>query len=258
MTDFSVVPVPIYQDNYVWIILSGEAAWVVDPGDHRPVIAALEDHGRRPTGVLVTHHHWDHITGVEPLINHYGGEIPVYGPRNSAIPGVNRAVGEGDRIPFGSHAIEVWETPGHTRDHLSYYLPWARSLFCGDTLFSAGCGRLYDGSMEQLYASLRRIAQLPGDTDIYCTHEYTLANLDFALAVESRNPALLRRRQEALRLRHQQRPTLPTRLAAELQFNPFLRTSTADVCAAVKNAAGLVRNDDFLIFAELRKWKNRH
>ena len=254
MTPFSAVPVPIYQDNYVWLIQSGEATWVVDPGDHEPVLAALAQHRRSLDGILVTHHHWDHITGIAPLLEHYGN-VPVYGPAGALI---SHPVREGNRVLLGKLTAQVWETPGHTRDHVSFYLPQAGALFCGDTLFSAGCGRLFDGTMEQLYASLRRIAALPGATRIYCTHEYTLANLNFALAVEPANADLKRRREEAIALRRSGQPTLPAELAWELRINPFLRTQHSEVRASVKKEADLTENDDFLIFRELRMWKNRY
>lgn len=260
MPSFKVEPIPIYQDNYVWLLLIGPSTWVVDPGDHVPVIAALHRHNRSPDGILVTHGHWDHVTGVTALVDAYAdlGGIPVYGSPLCQHPSVDHPVREGDRIDLGGLTAEVWETPGHTRDHLSFYIPAVDSLFCGDTLFAAGCGRLFDGSMEQLYRSLKRIATLSDHTKVYCTHEYTLANLAFALAVEP-NSAALQQRQKACRAQRDiGLPSLPTDLATELATNPFLRTGQASVQQSVKKSTGLTARDDFLIFSELRKWKNRY
>lgn len=261
MVAFRVEPIPIYEDNYVWLLHIGGATWVVDPGDHVPVREALLRQNRQPNGILVTHGHWDHVTGIAPLVQAFAGNtvpIPVYGSPLCQHPAIDHPVREGDRIELGGLTAEVWETPGHTRDHLSFYIPAIDSLFCGDTLFAAGCGRLFDGPMEQLYHSLKRIATLPRHTKIYCTHEYTLANIEFALAVEPDSVALHQRQQDCRALRDAGQPSLPTNLAAELATNPFLRTRQPSVQRSVKKSTSLTANDDFLIFSELRKWKNRY
>lgn len=261
MISFRVEPIPIYEDNYVWLLLIGDATWIVDPGHHTPVLAALERHQRRPDGILVTHGHWDHVTGIAPLVEFFardGTQVPVYGSPLCHHPSIDHPVREGDQLDLGGLKATVWETPGHTRDHISFYLADGHSIFCGDTLFAAGCGRLFDGSMEQLYHSLKRIATLPTNTKIYCTHEYTLANLEFALAVEPDSTDLHQRQQQCKQLRALGIPTLPTNVAIELATNPFLRTAEPLVQQAVKNSTSLPTTDDFLIFSELRKWKNRY
>lgn len=257
MSPLNIDVIPIYQDNYVWCLLTETETWVVDPGDHKPVLDYLERTGRTLSGILITHHHWDHVTGIVSLVKAANPHAPVIGP-SFEIAGVTRLAKEGDQINIGAYQILVWETPGHTRDHLSYYLPQPGYLFCGDTLFAAGCGRLFDGTMEQLYASLQRIASLPPQTQIYCTHEYTLANLDFALAVEPSSQALKQRQQYSIQLRQNGTPTIPVDLGTELATNPFLRIREQSVQQAVKKAANLQESDYFLIFSELRKWKNRY
>lgn len=257
MVSFRVEPIPIYEDNYVWLLLIGAATWVVDPGNHLPVFEALRRHNRRLDGILVTHGHWDHVTGIAPLVDAFDG-LPVVGSALCQHPAIDHPMREGDVIDLSGLSVEVWETPGHTRDHLSFYIPAVESLFCGDTLFAAGCGRVFDGSMEQLYHSLKRIAALPRPTKIYCTHEYTLANLAFALAVEPDSAALHQRQKQCRAQRDAGHPSLPTDLATELATNPFLRTDQPSVRQSVKKAANLMADDDFLIFTELRKWKNRY
>lgn len=256
MTSFSVEPIPIYNDNYVWLLI-GATTWIVDPGDHLPVLKALQHHNRQLDGILVTHGHWDHVTGIAPLVEAFPG-LPVYGSPLCQHPSLDHPVGEGDRIDLGGLNVEVWETPGHTRDHLSFYLPAIDSLFCGDTLFSAGCGRVFDGSMEQLHHSLQRIATLPHHTKIYCTHEYTLANLEFALAVEPDSAALRQRHKQCLTLRNAGQPTLPTDIATELATNPFLRTEYPSIRRLVTKSTEPTPDEDLLVFTELRKWKNRY
>lgn len=257
---FQIQCLPIYDNNYVWIITLGNDAWVVDPGDHQPVIAFIEQHALALKGILLTHRHWDHVTGVQPLLDYFAHlPIPVVGPDSPTIKGlISRVVSEGDRVCLGSLQAQVWETPGHTLDHISYYFAEQNALFCGDTLFACGCGRLFDGSATQLYHSLQRIAQLPPHTKIYCTHEYTLANIDFALAVEPHNAQLKARQVDGQRLRARNQPTLPTTLALELATNPFLRCSRSDVRAAVEKETGIAVNETIYCFSELRNWKNRY
>jgi hydroxyacylglutathione hydrolase len=255
---FTVQCVPIYDDNYVWIIHNADTAWVIDPGNHQPVIAFLQRHQLQLGGILLTHRHWDHVTGVQPLLDHFTPQmIPVYGPVSPTIRAlITDVVHEGDRIELGPLRGQIWYTPGHTLDHISYYFAEQHWLFCGDTLFACGCGRLFDGSMEQLYESLQRIATLPLETLIYCTHEYTLANMDFALAVEPNNAELQQRQRECQQQRAEGQPTLPTRLDWELRTNPFLRSHLDEVKNRVQAATGNDVNNSFECFRALRTWKN--
>lgn len=257
---FEIHCVPIYQDNYVWILSSAGRAWVIDPGDHRPVLHFLGQQQLTLSGVLITHRHWDHVTGVKPLLDALPhGQIPVYGPDSPPINHlVTHALTEGDRIALGPLEIKVWSTPGHTLDHISFYIPDQEMLFCGDTLFACGCGRLFDGSLEQLYHSLCRIARSPSSTRVYCTHEYTLANIDFALAAEPDNDKLLSRQRHVQQLRTRNLPTLPTTIGDELATNPFLRCNEPSVQKSVEKETGTKFHDEFCCFSALRNWKNRY
>lgn len=251
--------IPIYSDNYVWVLWQNSTAWVVDPGDAAPVIAALTARSLTLEGILITHHHWDHITGVAPLLNYYGHQtIPVIGPAHPSFQLVTQSVHEGDSIAIFDSQIQVLAIPGHTLDHLGYYLQEEQALLCGDTLFSGGCGRLFDGSMEQLYNSLMRLKTLPATTEVYCTHEYTLANLAFAVEVEPNNERLTQYRLHCQQLRAQGKTTLPSNLGLECQINPFLRSHLGSVQETVKKRAAGLLTDEFSYFRALREWKNRY
>lgn len=257
---FEIHALPIYRDNYVWIITVGDNAWVIDPGDHQPVVHFLQQRQLHLRAVLITHRHWDHVTGVQALVDAQAPkEVPVYGPYSEPINHlITRHVSEGDTIAIGPLQAEVWQTPGHTLDHIGYYIAAQNLLFCGDTLFACGCGKLFDGTMEQLFNSLQRIAALPPATQIYCTHEYTLANMRFALAADPHNPHLQQRYSNSLQTRQHHKPTLPTRLDLELLSNPFLRCHTREVQETVRKATNVSINDAFSCFAALRHWKNRY
>jgi len=253
----SITPIPAFEDNYVWLLREpdGCAAVVVDPGDEEPVIAALEESGLDLAAILITHHHYDHIGGVKDLLAEWP-EALVFGPPDRRIPAVTRPVGEGAlvEIPGLGITFRVLEVPGHTSSHIAYLGDGA--LFCGDTLFAAGCGRVFDGTFEQLAASLERIATLPPDTVVYCAHEYTLANLGFAEWVEPDSAAVAARMAEARRLRELGRPTVPSRLAEELATNPFLRTGVPGVRDAAERFAGRPLRASAEIFRALRRWKD--
>ncbi len=250
-----IIPLPAFQDNYIWLLRRGDAAVVVDPGDAGVVEAYLHAHALKLAAILVTHHHADHTGGIEALLAKRP-MLPVFGPAAEAIAGVNRPVREGDEIALPVLDLEfaVLEVPGHTRTHIAFLAPGM--LFCGDTLFSAGCGRLLGGTAAQLHASLERLAALPGDTAVYCTHEYTLSNLRFACAADPDN----RDRDEWLdhcrRLRDQGLPTLPSTVERERRINPFLRTRALGVVEAVTAHAGHRPQDERACFAALRAWKD--
>lgn len=250
-------PIPAFDDNYIWLLRDpgSSVAAVVDPGDEEPVIAALAEQGLDLGAILITHHHYDHIGGVDGLRELFPG-ARVFGPEDRRIHSLTDVLGEGEeiRIPGLGERFRVLEVPGHTSTHIAYL--GAGALFCGDTLFAAGCGRVFDGTFEQLAASLARIAALPPQTLCYCAHEYTLANLGFAKWVEPGSTALAQRQREAAALREADRPTVPSRLAEELATNPFLRTGVPGVKAAAEAAAGHPLITSTQIFTALRRWKD--
>lgn len=254
MTDIRLRAIPAFDDNYIWLMSLGRQAVVVDPGDAAPVLAALEGGGLKLRAVLLTHHHADHVGGVAALLADQ--PVPVYGPALEGIPTVTRPLADGDRLaPFDGHAgFEVLALPGHTRGHIAYY-DGAR-LFCGDTLFPCGCGRVFEGTMAQMHASLARLAALPPATQVYCAHEYSLANARFALAVEPDNRALQARQRWMAARREAGLPTVPSLLRDELDTNPFLRCGAAPVRERVAAHGGRMPADEAETFALLREWKN--
>ena len=236
----------------------GQQALVVDPGDAEPVIRALQHEGVHLQGILVTHHHADHTAGVDRLRQATGA--PVFGPAHEPMPEPLQRLMEGDVVRLLGLEFQVLEVPGHTAGHIAFYCPAVDAsplLFCGDTLFSAGCGRLFEGTPEQMLASLDRLAALPDATRVCCTHEYTLSNLQFALEIEPENPQLLTYNTRCQTLRAQGQPTLPSTLALERQINPFLRSRQPAVVAAARrfDAQGVEQAG---AFATLRKWKNQY
>lgn len=252
-----VTPIPAFQDNYIWAIRADADASqvaVVDPGDAAPVLDALRTNDWTLSAILITHHHFDHVGGLSALLAH--AEVPVFGPDNPDIRGISRVVSDGDHVnvPGTGHRFAVGAVPGHTLDHIFYYGHGA--VFCGDSLFSAGCGRLFEGTPQQMFASLSRLRALPDDTRVYCTHEYTLANLAFADAVEPNNPAIDDYIEYATRLRRQDTPTLPSFMALERRVNPFLRWQEPVVRDAAARFAGEPLNDDVAVLAALRRWKD--
>ncbi|MCB1917821.1 MAG: hydroxyacylglutathione hydrolase [Rhodocyclaceae bacterium] len=245
-----IIPLPAFSDNYLWLIHDGRHAVVVDPGDDGPVARALAERGLELAAILVTHHHADHTGGIGALAR---PGLPVYGPAAERIAGVTHPLDDGDRVMIDAPtlALEVMAVPGHTLGHIAYYGNGA--LFCGDTLFNAGCGRLFEGTAAQMHGSLGRLSALPGETRVYCAHEYTLANLAFACAAEPDNPERDRYHAHCRALRDQGQPTLPTDLATQRAVNPFLRCASASVRAALAMAT----ESDEQVFAGLRAWKDR-
>ncbi|MGJ7916682.1 hydroxyacylglutathione hydrolase [Massilia sp. LXY-6] len=259
----TVLTIPAFKDNYLWLIHDGVHAAAVDPGDGQPILNALRENGLTLTAILLTHHHADHIGGVPQLLSEYN--VPVFGPSKDAIDAVTHPLGEGDRIQVPGLALEltVLDVPGHTRGHIAYVRDDADNptgphwLFCGDTLFGAGCGRLFEGTPEQMASSLAKLAALPDDTLVYCAHEYTLSNLRFAQAVEPDNQALQMRLEADSKLRGTHLPTIPSNIAIEKATNPFLRTTEPGITASLV-AAGRLRPGatPVEVFAALREWKN--
>lgn len=252
----TVTPVPAFADNYLWIAhgdVPGRAL-VVDPGDARAVLEALAGAGLALDTILVTHHHPDHVGGVAELVARTGARV--FGPAREQVPVPCTPVRGGSRVelPALGLGFEVIDVPGHTAGHVAYHGHGA--LFCGDTLFSAGCGRLFEGTPEQMLASLDALAALPDETRVYCAHEYTLANLRFAMTVEPGNPDLQAWQQEAASLRARNLPTIPTTIGREKRVNPFLRARSAGVRRAAEARAGVALGSPVAVFAEIRQWKD--
>jgi hydroxyacylglutathione hydrolase len=253
-----LIPLPAFQDNYLWLLHDGQRALVVDPGDAGPVQAHLAAHGLQLQAILVTHHHADHTGGVDALREATGAQV--FGPARERIPEPLQRLSEGDHIEVLGLRFEILEVPGHTAGHIAYYTPeleGAPLVFCGDTLFSAGCGRLFEGTPAQMLDSLTKLAALPGSTRVCCTHEYTLGNLKFATAVEPGNTQLIHYRQQCEQRRSHGEPTLPSTIALENSVNPFLRTGQPAVAqAAQAHDAAVDLADPVAVFAALRQWKN--
>ena len=258
---FSVHPVPAFQDNYLWVIHKDSFAAVVDPGDATPVLEYLSASALRLKAIICTHYHADHVGGVEHLLDALDlrGKIPVFGPATERIPVRSHALREGDRIvvPGIELTLDVLDVPGHTLGHIAYF--GQGMLFCGDTLFACGCGRLFEGTAAQMTASLTKLKRLPPETKVYCAHEYTMANIKFAEAVEPGNGDLKLRKAFCAAKRHRNLPTVPSTINLELATNPFLRWDQPAVQAAA--ALRLKRNigshpTPALVFGAIREWKN--
>ncbi|MBX6393914.1 MAG: hydroxyacylglutathione hydrolase [Burkholderiales bacterium] len=255
MTTPTVVSIPAFSDNYIWTLRDERHAVVVDPGDASPVQDYLRREGLKLAAILITHHHNDHTGGVAALKRAH--DVPVYAPHDERIPEASRRVREGDTVelPAFGLKLEVLEVPGHTRTHVAYY--GAGMLFCGDTLFACGCGRLFEGTPAQMRDSLAKLMALPDDTRVYCAHEYTLSNIAFARAVEPGNAALAEREARDRAAREAGRPTLPSTIGLEKATNPFLRTDEPAVAAAAAQFLQRTPASAVDVFAAIREWKNR-
>ena len=243
-----------FDDNYIWAIETNnnDKVIIVDPGEAKPVQQWLEQNNKSIETILVTHHHYDHTGGIAELLEHTA--CPVIGPENPDIKTLTRTVTEGDELTVGSIQWQVLTTPGHTLDHISFYTPGF--LFCGDTLFSGGCGRMFEGTPEQFTQSLLKLRKLPGETRVFCAHEYTQANVNFALKVEPENAVLQSYAEKVRMLREQEQITLPSTLQLELAINPFLRFDQKSVIAAANKHAESVKNSPEDVFYTIRQWKD--
>lgn len=251
------VPIPALSDNYIWILKHPDApaAVVVDPGEALPILDALERGNLEPAAVLITHHHGDHVGGLGEVCARFP-DIPVYGPARERVRGVTNTVEEGDRVRLDALDTEfrVLATPGHTAGHVCFV--GGGILACGDTLFAGGCGRVFEGTPEQMHESLQKLANLPEDTLGCCGHEYTIANLTFAQAVEPGNRRIHERVERASNTRAADMPTVPFRIDEELQTNPFLRCDEPEIRASAVRRAGRELTSASQVFAVLREWKN--
>jgi hydroxyacylglutathione hydrolase len=243
-----------FEDNYIWLLREGRRVVAVDPGDDSPVLRYLANENASLAAILLTHHHGDHTGGVDGLISRH--PAPVYGPANEPIASITVPLHEGDTValPGFKENFRVLEVPGHTRGHIAYYGHGA--LFCGDTLFGCGCGRLFEGTAEQMWASLGKLAALPPDTKVFCAHEYTQSNIRFALAVEPGNARLQERAGRVARQRAREQATVPFTLAEECETNPFLRGAEPEVAASAARHCGTRLAGPNEVFAALREWKN--
>lgn len=254
MQNFEIVPLRAFADNYIWTLRDATHAAVVDPGDAQPVLDYLSLENLTLVAILNTHHHADHVGGNAALLAHR--QVPVYGPHDERIPDVSERLSDGQRfvLPHFGITLETIEIPGHTRSHIAFH--GDGMLFCGDTLFAAGCGRLFEGTPRQMYDSLTRLARLPDDTRVYCGHEYTLSNIKFAMAADPDNRRLpdLETRMQALRAKNH--PTLPSTIGQEKATNPFLRVIEPALIRSASKRAAKSLSDPVSVLAEIRDWKN--
>jgi hydroxyacylglutathione hydrolase len=254
-----ILPIPAFNDNYIWLICDRTTglAWVVDPGDAAPVIDALARMQLQLEGVLITHHHFDHVGGLSELQSAFRPRV--IGPDNPAIAGLDRTCVAGDRVTVLGLELQVMEVPGHTLDHIAYYCESPEPvLFCGDTLFAGGCGRLFEGTPPMMLESLQSLASLPDETRVYCAHEYTLSNLDFALAVEPDNLPLQQRMASARAMRDAGEPTVPSTLALERATNPFLRCEEKTLVTSLEQQGKLENASPAGVFSTVRAWKDNY
>lgn len=263
MSAIHILTIPAFVDNYFWLIHNGKDAIIVDPGNAAPVQACLKQHQLNLCAILLTHHHADHIGGVDDLIKN--APVPVYGPladqQSGRIPAITQGCQQDESILIRELNLQlnIIEVPGHTSSHIAYYSAELAALFCGDTLFTGGCGRLFEGTPAQMVISLHKITALPANTKIYCAHEYTLSNLRFALEAEPDNQALQARFEQASAAREKGLATVPGQLDLELQTNPFLRCNSSEIIRTLQNQQRLLNTtDEVSVFAALRQWKNNY
>ena len=251
---YSVEPIKAYDDNYIWLISTNEGSIIVDPGESKKIIKSIDENKIDLKAILITHHHFDHTNGLQDLLNI--GHFDVFGPVNN-INGINKKVCESDKFSIIGIDFEVIGLPGHTLDHIGFYSfnNGNPILFCGDTLFAAGCGRVFEGTYEQMFKALKKISKLPKNTKIYCGHEYTLSNIKFALEVDQNNIKIQDEYKHVNELMKSDKPSLPTTIEKELSINPFLRCDNLDIQKNIIEKFN-VGDSEFEIFTAIRKWKD--
>jgi len=252
MTHPTIEPIKAFSDNYIWLLHDGRSAYVVDPGDAEPVLQALQERHLQLEGVLITHHHPDHVGGVVALKTETA--CTVWGPHNPSVPQIDQRLGEGDSVDVLGVKWQILEVPGHTLDHIAYVS--AGAVFCGDTLFAGGCGRVFEGTFPMMRQSLAKLRRLPPETRVYCAHEYTLSNLAFATSVAPDDAAIQRRLADCQQLRAADRPTVPSSIQEECASNPFLRWDDPAIYQALTLHDKAATDDHDAVFAALRQWKD--
>lgn len=251
----NIKPLKAYTDNYIWLLESNEEVSVVDPGDAKPVLDYLNKTNKNLKDILITHHHFDHTGGINEILSHF--PVDVFGPFDNGIENINKKIKDGDKINTIGIEFEIIEIPGHTLDHIAFFSENNGSpiLFCGDTLFAGGCGRVFEGTFDQMYESLNKLKILPDNTSVYCGHEYTLSNLIFAKEAEPFNQNTLSRYNEVLKLREKGSPSIPSLLSTELKTNPFLRSDVKEVQENISSKFKTAKEPKE-IFKALRSWKD--
>lgn len=240
------------KDNYIWCLHDHQHAWIIDPGEANPALSFLKEKNLILKGIFLTHHHWDHVNGVEKLLEHFS--VPVWGSVSFDLPIISNKIKNDDLITLEQFHFKVLEIPGHTLDHIALYT--GAELFCGDTLFGAGCGRLFEGTPEQMFESLQKILKLPLHTKIYCAHEYTLINLKFAETVEPDNKKIQQRIEQVKQRYQQNLSSVPSTLAEERETNPFLRCDIATVKKAAEQYCNHHLSNSLEVFTQIRRWKD--
>lgn len=250
----NITPIPAFSDNYIWVMTRKGRAAVVDPGDPAPVFKALDEQGLTLDTIIITHHHFDHTGGVAALKSATG--CRVIGPDNPKITDINEVMSEGTQVTVLGYDFRVMEVPGHTLDHIAYYSVQDGTLFCGDTLFVGGCGRVFEGTFPMMQQSLAKLSDLPSETKVYCTHEYTLANLGFARKVEPMNADLMAHIETCEQRREDDLPTVPSTIGQELLINPFLRWHSPAIIAQLKQEGRHTGDSPADVFGAVRGWKD--
>ena len=250
----NIEAIPAFSDNYIWILIKDKSAAVVDPGDASAVESFLSKNNLSLESILITHHHFDHTGGITDLASKWNPKV--YGPKGGHIKGIDSELSENSKITILDTEFHIFETPGHTLDHIAYYSKEIGSLFCGDTLFSGGCGRLFEGTPLQMFDSLKKFSGLPEETKVYCTHEYTLSNLKFAIEVEPKNKDLLEYYNQVVKMRDEDEYTLPSTIEKELNINPFLRSAEEEVRKSAEIYSSQAKLNDIDVLATIRAWKD--